>query len=602
MLNIDILDESYLKGEFLDKIKKRLPGNIDQTLLDYILVLLTNKRSQSAMTRELQTFVGGQKDAKALVEWIWETLRVKLHECETQAQQNSASEKNLRRLVQRSKSRRYLSDENQILSTRDRRSSKRNLRQIQDQDLSCESKRSRLRQENLINDTSDDEWSRAMSIPGQRKSQKRKRAKEIEYPRKKPSLGFLGTAASSISVEHDTSQKASKRKGSNSELAIEDHLDALFGPAEPLKLQLSSVTDMNSRNSTNIDRSSKQTKRNLNLEDNSAILLAALNEVSEIIPDNVKIKAELGSEAAAQRKDIEFMVDMKGISKIEKDLSPRQRDTDRPSLGGKWQRTALTVKSEGTTPESKSGYWNKKFRSHTRSHDNRFRKQFPKYLEIDDDDNEDVVIITNKKEVFKGSDWNICWDFFSPLGCLRPDCKWKHAQPLNKGVKYKVLKKNTTEYKVALREDKLRREGVVRKMPTWRPKPVFYGGSNVWTAPNVGNDKPISTPSETPEKPCWFALQCFKRPHCPFWHPGDPKTKPKENAKEDSTVINGTEGEIPLVKLEQDEVVETDDPLKPVSEPVPALEKKTEPQVVKGEPGEEVEEEVPADFPPVGLA
>jgi hypothetical protein len=86
LLNIDALDATYLKGEFSEAMRERLPSHKDpsvkNTLLEYILILLTNKRTFSAMVKELTTFFEGQKDtaAKEFVEWIWKTLGTKVSE------------------------------------------------------------------------------------------------------------------------------------------------------------------------------------------------------------------------------------------------------------------------------------------------------------------------------------------------------------------------------------------------------------------------------------------------------------------------------------------------------------------------------------------
>jgi hypothetical protein len=216
--------------------------------------------------------------------------------------------------------------------------------------------------------------------------------------------------------------------------------------------------------------------------------------------------------------------------------------------------------------------------------------------------------------VLVGPDFNICWDFFSPLGCLQEKCTWKHVQPENKNAKYKVLKKKSKEYRTALIRDKLRRVKNPLNIPLQRyakwqvappPKPSarFFGHSNTWTAANVDI---VPRKPTAPKLSCWYGLGCYKRPYCPFWHPGDSQLKTNQNKPPNRNIVNNFNNIIedssrPIPSYAPRNEGKTESSKNVDSQLDLGLEDKSKAVKSKQSTGGDDDEEIPADFPPVDL-
>jgi len=649
LLNIDVLDVAYLKGEFSEAMRKRLPSleeSVKNTLLEYILILLTNKRTFSAMVKELNTFFEGKKDnAKEFVEWIWQTLGNKVSEAEAAnstsiEKTESQPHKPRRKLTTRYRPGAPNDLPSSVNLKSPRRLAKRSLRAVAvlKDDQTIKTKRFKI----CTKPSPPHEPPESDFIPPPpppRKVSKLKRKKpgrgeeaETEPPRKKPSnrvVSSTGSNENGLVMALTTEPKKTINYVTEPSLALKKRLDAVFGPAQPPKSKKNPESNKtgNSLNviitpsTTNIFADDQPTPQP---EDNSALLLEALNEVSEIVPKRI---FEVSVKKPEDR-DVEVIVDMKGIRLLEKELEEESRPkqvlrrnlTPPPVSVGNLQSHHIVFDSSsqlGRPYQSPSSYL---WRDQSSGQGNWAEEPTSQEVVIvDDDDDEDVVIITNKKDVFVGPDFNICWDFFSPLGCLKEKCTWKHAQPVNKNAKYKVLKKKTKEYNTALKEDKLRRVKNPLNIPSQRyakwksgpppppkpsnPSPRFFGSSNKWTAAPVDNvvRYPVS-----PNLSCWYGLGCYKRPYCPFWHPGDSRITTNANrppnkniAKSFNNIIEDSNRPIPSYAPRSKEDKESKKDVH--SQLISGSGAKSKADKSKQSTGADDDEEIPADFPPVDL-
>lgn len=60
---------------FLFKISKKQTNNKDDQLTDYVMIMVTNKKSEKQMAEDLELFLGGLSQASSFSAWLHSSIR-----------------------------------------------------------------------------------------------------------------------------------------------------------------------------------------------------------------------------------------------------------------------------------------------------------------------------------------------------------------------------------------------------------------------------------------------------------------------------------------------------------------------------------------------
>jgi len=226
---------------------------------------------------------------------------------------------------------------------------------------------------------------------------------------------------------------------------------------------------------------------------------------------------------------------------VEEEEKPIKRDNISPSVQIKSDR--VTVKEEEEKLEvdplkpepefviSFSGQASSQNKKHKRRFitDESVGKQLAKQ-------ETNAALVIEHPELLTGPDSTICWDYFSIVGCQRPQCKWRHELPANGNVKLEVIDMNLLQPVLKYSEMLKKRVGWQRgRGSRGRSWPRANGIGRGWgrgarTYPNItwtaeGENSVLKSEGDV-QTNCFFDPDC-ERIGCHFQHPKR-KTKTKK--------------------------------------------------------------------------
>jgi len=146
-----------------------------------------------------------------------------------------------------------------------------------------------------------------------------------------------------------------------------------------------------------------------------------------------------------------------------------------------------------------------------------------------------AALVIEDPELLTGPDSTICWDYFSIVGCQRPQCKWRHELPENRNVKLEVIDMNLLQPVLKYSEMLKKRVGWQRgRGSIGRAWPRANGcdrgrGRGARTYPNItwtaeDENSVLKSEGDVPTN-CFYDPFC-ERIGCHFQHPKrEAKTK-----------------------------------------------------------------------------